>query len=215
MDASTRIHWMLSLAAAAASGMVAMWFFLPHLSKPMAVIAPMISLENMGHLVSVRLNYSDVIEIAEKSAIDMPFNREILLGSTKALLVAKGDCTIATDLTRAKYENIDHEKRALTIALTAPQALSVRINHDGRDKGGSYFYAMTENGLAGFFADPGKRTKAADNALAKAQVELMRVCLSAPNVASAKQNAEAVLRSMYIATGWTPTFTWKQQIALQ
>jgi hypothetical protein len=175
----------------------------------------MISLEKMGHLVSVKVNYSDVIEFTEKSAIDMPFNREIRLGSTRALLVAKGDCTIATDLARAAYENVDREKRTLTVTLPAPQALSLRISHDGRDKGGSYFYAMTENGMAAFIADPGKRTRAADNALAKAQLELARVCLSAPNVTSAMQNAEAVLGSMYLATGWTPTFRWKQQSAAQ
>ena len=175
----------------------------------------MISLEKMGHLVSVKVNYADVIDFAEKSAIDVPFNREIRLGSTRALLVAKGDCTIATDLARASYEHVDPEKRTLTVALLTPQALSIRINHDGRDKGGSYFYAMTENGMAALIADPGKRTRAADNALAKAQADLARVCLSGPNVASAMQNAEAVLGSMYLATGWTPTFRWKQQAPAQ
>lgn len=190
-----------------------MWFLRPVLVTSMPVMAPMISLEKMGHLVSVKVNYSDVIEFTEKSAIDVPFNREIRLGSTRALLVAKGDCTIATDLARARYENVDSEKRTLTVALTAPQALSIRINHDGRDRGGSYFYAMTENGLAALIADPGKRTRAADNALARAQAELARVCMSAPNVASAMQNAEAVLGSLYMSTGWTPTFRWKQQAA--
>lgn len=204
---------MLCLAAAAVAGMAAMWFLRPVLVTSMPVMAPMISLEKMGHLVSVKVNYSDVIEFTEKSAIDVPFNREIRLGSTRALLVAKGDCTIATDLARARYENVDSEKRTLTVALTAPQALSIRINHDGRDRGGSYFYAMTENGLAALIADPGKRTRAADNALARAQAELARVCMSAPNVASAMQNAEAVLGSLYMSTGWTPTFRWKQQAA--
>ena len=195
--------------------MAAMGFFRPDAPRPMPLVAPMISLEKMGHLVSVKVNYADVIEFTEKSAIDVPFNREIRLGSTRALLVAKGDCTIATDLTRAGYEQVDREKRTLTVALLTPQALSIRINHDGRDKGGSYFYGMTENGMAAFIADPGKRTRAADSALAKAQAELARVCLSAPNVASAMQNAEAVLGSMYLATGWTPTFRWKQPAAAQ
>lgn len=206
---------MLGLAAAAGAGMAAMWFLALALMKPVPAMAPMISLEKMGHLVSVKVNYSDVIEFTEKSAIDIPFNREIRLGSTKALLVAKGDCTIATNLALARYENVDREKRSLTVALAAPQALSVRINHDGRDKGGSYFYAMTENGLAALIADPGKRTRAADNALARAQAELARACMSAPNVAGAMQNAEAVLGSLYRATGWTPTFRWRQPAASQ
>lgn len=211
MNVPTRTHWLLALTAAAAAGMAAMWFLGGVLSRPRLTAAPLVSLEKMGQLVSVKVSYSDVIEFTEKSAIDMPFNREIRLGGTRALLVARGDCIIATDLTQATYENIDPEKRALTVALAAPRALSVRISHAGRDKGGSYFYSMTENGFAAFIADPGKRTRAIDNALAKAQSELTRACLSVPNLASARQNAETVLRAMYVATGWTPAFIWKQQ----
>ena len=213
MDAPTRAHWLLSLTAAAATGMVAMWFLGAVWPRPLPVAAPLVSLEKMGHLVSVRVSYSDVIEFTEKNTIDMPFNREIRLADTKALLVARGDCIIATDLNRASYVNIDPEKRTLTLALTAPQALSVRINHEGRDRGGSYFYSMTENGFAALIADPGRRTRAIDNALAKAQSELTRACLSATNLASARQNAETVLRAIYVATGWTPAFTWKPQAA--
>jgi hypothetical protein len=211
MTASTKMPGLLTVAAvvvAAVAGAAATSYFRPDLPRPSPIITPMISLEKMGQMVSLRVNYSDVIEFSEKSAIDMPFNREIRLGSTRALLVAKGDCTIGTDLTHAKYENIDIEKHVLTVVLNMPQALSVRISHDSRDKGGSYFYSINEHGLAAFIGDQGKRTKAADSALAKAQSDLARVCLSAPNLASARQNAEAVLRSMYIATGWTPAFVW-------
>jgi hypothetical protein len=208
MTAPIKFPHFLILAVAIATAIAGTMYFRSDPTEPSPVTAPMIALEKMGKMISLKVNYSDVIEFSEKSAIDLPFNREIRLGSTRALLIAKGDCTIGTDLTHAKYEKIDKEKHLLTISLDMPQAVSVRINHDGRQKGGSYFYAINEHGLAGVLGDQEKRTKAADNALAKAQEELARICLSASNLASARQNAEIVLRSMYLATGWTPTFVW-------
>ena len=215
MTESTKMVGVLGLAVAAVAGIMGTLYFRPDQSKPPPILAPIISLEKMGQMVSLRVNYSDVIEFSEKNVINMPFNREIPLGSTKALLIAKGDCTIGTDLTRARYENIDSKKHALTIALNMPQALSVRINHDGRDKGGSYFYSINEHGLTTLLGDRGQRTKAADNALAKAQAELGRICMSTPNLLSAKQNAEVVLHSIYMATGWTPTFVWEAPAVAQ
>ena len=208
MTVSTRIPALVVLAVAFCAGIVGTFFFRPDPPPPPPILAPTIALEKMGQIVSLRINYSDVIEFSEKTAVDLPFNREIRLGSTKALLVAKGDCTIATDMTRAKYANVEPGKRALTIALEMPQPLSVRINHSGRDKGGSYLYSITEHGLVRFIGDDGLRSKAADNVLNKAQTELTRMCTSEPNLANARQGAEAVLRTMYVATGWTPTFVW-------
>ena len=208
MTASKRIPALMALALAACAGIAGTHYFRPDPPKPPPILAPTIALEKMGQIVSLRINYADVIEFSEKTAVDLPFNREIRLGSTKALLVAKGDCTIATDMTRAKYVNVDPGKRTLTIALEMPQPLSVRINHSGRDKGGSYLYSITEHGLVRFIGDDDLRSKAADNVLNKAQAELTRVCTSEPNLANARQGAEAVLRTMYVATDWTPTFVW-------
>jgi len=65
---------------------------------------PLVSLEKMGHLVSLKMNYSDVIEFTQPNAVDIPWtNREVPLGSTRVLLIARGDCSIATDLRQARY----------------------------------------------------------------------------------------------------------------
>jgi hypothetical protein len=68
---------------------------------------PIFSIQQMGHLVSLKVNYSDLIEFNEPKSIDLLLNREIPLGSTSVLLVAKGDCTLATDLRTASYEKVD------------------------------------------------------------------------------------------------------------
>lgn len=211
MNDLTRVSLLLALAGVvgAGTGMTAMWYMRAEPLKAEPSSAPVISLEKMAHLVSLKVNYSDVVEFSEKRAIDLPMNREIPLGSVKVLLVARGDCTIATNLAAAKYQNVETATKLLTVVLPTPEALQVRINHAPRDKGGSYFYSISSDGIEAFVPDSDKRTKAATNALANAQRTLERACMAPPNVLSARQNAENVLRAMYVAAGWTPTFVWK------
>jgi hypothetical protein len=186
-----------------------MWYMRTEAPKVEIPSAPMISLERMGHLVSVKVNYSDVIDFNEPRTIDLPMNREIPLGGATVLLVARGDCTIATNLAAAKYQDMNSTLKTLTIVLPRPEALQARINHDPKEKGGSYFYSITSNGIESFIPDSSKRTAAVTNALAKAQKTLEKVCMSPSNVFTATQNAETVLQGMYKASGWTPTFSWK------
>lgn len=213
MNAKTVLAGTLSLVGVAVLSIAGTLYYhrVPQAAPP--VLAPMIALEKLGHLVSLRVNYSDIVQFYEKRAIDLPFNREIPLGGINVLLVAKGECTISTNLGQAKYEKIDREAKTLTVFLPTPQALSVRISHDGINQGGSYFYTVTEKGLGPLLPDDGKRTKAMDSAMVQAQSQLKRACMSTLNIASAKENAESVLRSMYLSTEWKPTFVWTNQAA--
>ena len=105
MSLENRMSWVLSLVGAVAVGVVAMWILGPTKKEPPLSTPPLISLEKMGHLVSLKVNYADVIEFTAKQALGIPWTDwELRLGSTKVLLVARGDCTVATDLRAAKYE---------------------------------------------------------------------------------------------------------------
>lgn len=171
---------------------------------------PLVSLEKMGHLVSLKMNYSDVIELTQPNALDIPgTNREVRLGSTRVLLIARGDCSIATDLRQARYENIDNAARTLSIVLPQPAPLQPRINHDSREKGGSYFYAITEHGLQTIIPDTKTRTAAVDKALATAQQSVQAACSQPAILASARDNAASVLQATLLATGWTPEVQWE------
>lgn len=192
-----------------ASAIVAADRLIPKAEAPVPTVTPMVAIEKMGDLVSLRVNYADVIDVADRNSIDMPFNREIRLGKTTVLMVAKGDCTLATNLSLAKFGGIDHAAHTITVTLPRPRALSVRVNHDTKEKGGSYFYSMTEQGMTTLFKGDDKKTGVYDKALAKAQSELQAACTSSGNIAAAKQNAEVVLRSMYLSTGWKPSFIWQ------
>ena len=125
------------------------------------------------------------------------------------LLVARGDCTIATDLRQARYENIDNAARTLTVVLPQPAPLQARLNHEAREKGGSYFYAVTEQGLQTIIPDARTRTGAMDKALTTAQASVQTACSQPAILATARENAAGVLQATLNATGWTPDVKWE------
>jgi len=206
----SRLTSLLSLVGATALGVAATWLLRPKPPELPVMQPPIVSLEKMGHLVSVKVNYANVVEFTEKRALDIPWSQwELRLGGTKVLLVARGDCTVATNISAAKYESVNMEGRTLTVVLPLPQPFQARINHDSRENGGSYFYAVTNLGLEPIIPDSTNRTKAINNALTWAQKDVERVCSQPPILATAKQNAESVLSATFQTTGWTPTFVWK------
>ena len=102
----------LALLGAVTLGVVGMWLFGPKPDSKLPAQTPLIAIEKMGHLVSVKVNYADVIEFTERRTQDIPWSQwDLDLGGTKVLLIARGDCTIATNLGAAKYQNINAEKR--------------------------------------------------------------------------------------------------------
>lgn len=170
----------------------------------------LISLEKMGQLVSVKLNYSNVIEFQQPRTLDLKGTPwEIRLGGTNVLLVAKGDCTVAADLRSARYENINATSKTLSIVLPRPAPLQARINHDVRARGGSYFYTITEHGLQTVLPGLQNSTSAVNGALKRAQNEVEQACGQPDVLSMATMNAEAVLSGMFLATGWKAKFVWK------
>ena len=171
---------------------------------------PLVSLEKMGHLVSLRMHYSDVIEFTQPNAVDIPWSQwEVRLGSTRVLLVARGDCTVATDLRQARYDDVDERARTLRVVLPPPAPLQARISHEARNRGGSYFYAVTDQGLQAFIPSAQTRTTAMNNALATAQKAVQAACGQPAVLDTAKDNAAAVLQATLGATGWTPNVVWE------
>lgn len=201
---------LLILFVAAALAVVGLQSLFARLADRTPAQAPLISIEKMGHLVSVKVNYSEIIEFDNDRTLGIPWSQwQLTLGGTKVLLVAKGDCMVATNLGGARYRAVDAQQRTVTVVLPRPQPLNARINHDPRQKGGSYFYAISSHGLEPIIPDSTNRTQAIDLALGLAQKEVLRSCSQPAVLATAKQNAEAVLLASYRATQWTPTFVWE------
>lgn len=200
----------LAFFGAVSLGVVGMWFLGPKPESKLPAQTPLISLEKMGHLVSVKVNYADVIEFTERRTQDIPWTQwELDLGGTKVLLIARGDCTIATNLRAAQYQNINTEQRTFTLRMPEPKPMQVRVNHQPRNKGGSYFYAITSDGLEPIIPDSSNRSLAINNSLAYAQKQIERSCNRPQIIALAKKNTEDVLNATFQATGWKPTYEWR------
>lgn len=181
----------------------------PKAPPPVPTQPPLISLENMGHLASVKVNYANVIEFSEKTTQDIPWTQwELRFGGTKVLLVARGDCLIGTDIRLARYVNTDEESRTTTLSLPSPTPISARVSHEPREKGGSYFYTLDDSGIAPL-VDSGKRIKAIDGALKRAQGDIDKACRSTDVLATAKKNTEAVLMPVFSAIGWKVQIKWQ------
>ena len=210
MENPNQLKSTLALLGAVAIGVVGMWFFGPKPASKQPAQTPLIAIEKMGHLVSVKVNYADVIEFTEQRTQEIPCTQwELDLGGTKVLLIARGDCTIATNLGAAKYQNINNENRTFTLLLPQPKPLQIRVNHESREKGGSYFYAITSEGLEPLIPDSSNRNLAISNSLAFAQKQIERSCNRPQIQAIARKNAEDVLNATFKATNWKPTYDWK------
>ena len=169
----------------------------------------LISLEGMGHLVSVKVNYANVIEFTENITQGIPWTQwELRFGGTRVLLVARGDCLVSTDIRLARYEEINEAARTATVVLPMPGPVSARVNHDSREKGGSYFYAVNGTGLEPLIPGSANRTRAIDIALKRAQQDLEQACRGAEVLATARRNTEAVLKSTLLAIGWKVQVRW-------
>lgn len=205
-----RLSWLLAIAAAFGIGAIVTAVLKPSAGDAQRPLAPLLAIEKMGQLVSLKLNYAEVVEFNEKRALGIPWSQwEFRMAGTRVLLVAKGDCSVATDLKAAKYEKVDPANHTLVVTLPSPQPFQPRINHDGREKGGSYFYAITNRGVEALIPGSSNRTAAINGALKWAQDDVKRACGQRQVLDSARENAETVLTATFQATGWKPTFVWR------
>lgn len=191
----------LALAAALS------WYFQPRTDR---LPPPLFSLEKAGHLVSVKVNYSDVIEFTEKRTLGIPWSQwEVRYGGTRVLLIARGDCSVATDLRLATYEAMDPAKRQVTIVLPVPTTLQVRVNHAPAEQGGSQFFSVSNQGIEAMIPGDSTRSRAVSSALTLAQTKAEEACRAPDVIAAAKTNAESVLKGSFSAVGWDTNIRWK------
>ena len=195
-----------ALAALAGASIVAL--YMNH-QQPETIQKPVISFENMGHLVALKMNYSDVIEHTEQRKQPIPLtNYDLILGSSRVLLVAKGDCSIATDLRQIQYSSTNTDAKLVILRVPLPKPLSIRINHDAKNQGGSYLYTMTNTGLEPLLADSSNQREAIARVFVDAEKKIGQACNQPSVIEQAKTNTTTLLTSMFQAVGWTVKIQW-------
>ncbi|MDD2720546.1 MAG: DUF4230 domain-containing protein [Gallionella sp.] len=198
-----------SLVGAVAIGVLGMWAFGKR-TTPLPPQPPLMSLENMGHLVTVKVNYVDVLPYAELITKDIPGTKwELRFGGTKVLLVVRGDCLVGTDVRLAKYLEVNNDLRTAVLVLREPKAISARVKHDRKEQGGSYSYEVTDTGIA-LIPGSDNRTKATDKAWVVAQQSISQYCSSPEVIATARKNAVVTLLPLLSAIGWKVNIRWVQ-----
>lgn len=200
---STSVTLLLTALAAFAA-----WELKPE-KEQLPAAPPIVSVQEMGVLTTLRVSYSNVIEFTESVNQGIPWTQwELRFGGTKVLLVARGDCFLGTDLKLAKYEAVNPTEKVATLVLRSPNVLSARLNHDSKS-GGSYFYTLTSSGLVALLPHSEGQIKAVNKALEKGQNDIETACAKPEFLAAAKSSAETVLLPIFSATGWNIKTVWR------
>lgn len=174
---------------------------------------PLLSLERMGHLASVRVNVADIVEFTEHRTFDIPWSSwQFRYAGTKVLLIVKGDCLVGTDLRAGRYDSVDRATRTVSLTLPAPEILQARLNHAPPEQGGSRLYSMSNQGIEALIPGSANRMKAIDAAMGIAQRKVEEVGKSPEVRRAAKENAEALLKASFAALGWTASIKWQDEI---
>ena len=169
----------------------------------------LVTVQEIGTLASLKVNYSNVIEFNERVTKDIPWTQwELRFGGTKVLLVARGDCLIGTDLKLAKYEQMATAAKTATLVLSNPKVISARLNHDPKT-GGSHFYAISTSGVIALLPGNEGQTKAMNLALQKGQSDIETSCAKPDLIDAARKSAESVLVPTVSATGWKVGIVWR------
>ena len=94
-----------------------------------------------------------------------------------------------------------------------PASLSVRINHDPKDQGGSYLYNITKQGVEPLLPDSSNQKAAIDEVFSEAQANIRAACSAPEVIDQAKTNTVQVLQGVFDAVGWRAAVEWRQPVA--
>jgi hypothetical protein len=201
-----KVFWI----AAALILFVGIYFLLGRKQPDQMVSNPILNIQKMGKLVSLKVNVADVIEFSKDRSLGIPWTSwQLSLGGTKILLIVRGDCTIATDLGAVTKESIDDQNRTITIVLPPPVALQPRLIHAPPGQGGTEIYKLSNKGIEYIIPGDANRGDAITSAMNLAQQKVEEAGKSDEVIEAAKINTELVLKSLFKATGWDVKIKWK------
>jgi hypothetical protein len=198
----------LTLVLIAGLSAVAAWKMKPE-KEQLPPPPPLVSVQEMGSLVSLKVTYANVIDFKKPVTQDIPLTSwELRLGGSRVLLIARGECLIGTNLKLAKYEQSAVDAKTATLVVPHPKVISARLNHDPKT-GGSSLYEASTNGVVALVPGTEEQTKAVNLALQKGQSDIEASCAKPELIEAARKSAEAVLLPTVSATGWKIAIAWR------
>lgn len=150
-------------------------------------------IQPLSSLVTTRVDVADVQETTING----------YTGSMKVAILVKGDFLLGVDLSRARFENVDPEKKTAVLVLPQPIVTSARVDHTR-----TRVFAITSTGL--WQLVPGEEGK--PQLINRAYEDAQRVVASAAGdrelIEQARRQAERILGVFFEAVRWNVQIRW-------
>ena len=187
--------------AALATGVLAGMLFSSLLKSPsgaaLSVSTPaqptLESVQSLSSLVTTRVTVSDV----QLTQLDG------YTGGARAALLVRGDFTLGTDLSQARFTQVNNAAKTVVITLKRPSAGEPRV-----DLSRTRLISVTTTGLWEVVPDYGAKTVVADNAYRDAQALILRTSSEPIWRDQAMRQAESVIKAFVLSFGWAADVRW-------
>lgn len=151
--------------------------------------------QKLANLVTLRVPISDV----QVSRL------EGFTGGLRVAIAVHGDVEIATDLSTARFEELDHEARSAVLVLSRPGTVRPRLDHEKTrvieyQRSGLWWWV---NGQAG-------EDVLTSRAMAHAQRLLAETADREELLAQSCEHTQEVVRAFFSAMGWDVSVRWEQ-----
>jgi len=148
----------------------------------------------LSSLVTARVQVADVMLVDHHG----------LTGGIQVAAVIRGEYLIETDLSKARFEQVDAARRRAVLFLPPPQASNPRVDLDR-----SRLFGLSSYGLWQITPGDASYLAIVNRAYAQAQATVATAAGNEAARAQARRQAEAVLSSFVHALGWEVAVRWE------
>ena len=127
-----------------------------------------------------------------------------LVGGVELVLIARGSVLISTDLSKARYSQIDESSKQATIALPDPKVLWARL-----DSQQSKVERLSRYGLWFMVLGDAGESELVELAWKEAETSFAKLGASESLITQARQQAEKVITQLFAKSGWSVKVIWQ------
>ena len=152
----------------------------------------------------------DILKRADMVVLEAPMEslcvkqRAGLAGGVELVLIARGSVLISTDMSKARYCQIDETLRQATIALPAPRVQWARL-----DSQKSNVHRLSRYGLWFMVLGDAGESELMELAWQEAQESFATMGASPSLIAQARQQAEMVIAQLFAQANWKVKVIWQ------
>lgn len=151
--------------------------------------------QELASLVTLRVPISDV-QVSEL---------EGFFGSVKLVMAVHGEVEIASDLSRATFEDINPEQRSAALVLPKPAPQRPRLDHEK-----TRILELSRGGAWKFLTEDAGEKQLTNRAMLAAQRTLWETAQQPQLAARACEQTEKVVRTFFQAMRWSVEVRWTE-----